>query len=119
MSSGPKFDQRGQQVTYLYNAAGNISFGAVQNYLDLAAELQILQAELANAAAAGAIDQDAATDAEYELTKAAQQAQRPTPDKQSLLGHLTAAKQLVAGATALSDLVTGLGQAIEMVQHVV
>ena len=69
--------------------------------------------------AAGAIDQDAATDAEYELTKAAQQAQRPTPDKQSLLGHLTAAKQLVAGATALSDLVTGLGQAIETVQHVV
>ena len=29
------FDQRGQQVTYQYNAAGDINFGAVQNRMDL------------------------------------------------------------------------------------
>ena len=28
------FDQRGQRVTYQYNAAGDINFGAVQNRPD-------------------------------------------------------------------------------------
>lgn len=91
MSSAPLFDQRGQHVTYQYNAAGNINFGAVQNRLDLAGELEKLKAELANATAAGVIDEDAATDANYQLTKAAQQTQKPAPDKHSVLGFLTAA----------------------------
>ena len=43
------FDQRGQQVTYQYNAAGDINFGAVQNKADVVGELKNLQAELAGA----------------------------------------------------------------------
>lgn len=117
MGSAPIFDQRGQHVTYQYNSAGNINFGAVQNGVDLVGELQKLKAELANAVKAGVVDQDTATDADYQLTKAAQQAQKPAPEKQSLLKHLTEAKALVAGVTALSGMVTGLGQALEMAQH--
>ena len=39
------FDQRGQRVTYQYNAAGDINFGAVQNRMDLVGELGKLQRE--------------------------------------------------------------------------
>jgi hypothetical protein len=52
----PIFDQRGQQVTYQYNAAGTINIGAVQDRAELSGELRKLQ---------GKVDQ----------------AERPTPNK--------------------------------------
>ena len=64
------FDQRGQQVTYQYNAAGDINFGAVQNRMDLVGELGKLQREMTPAMQSGVFDEGVATDAEYQLTKA-------------------------------------------------
>ena len=51
------FDQRGQQVTYQYNAAGDINFGAVQNRMDLVGELGKLQREMTQAKQAGVFDE--------------------------------------------------------------
>jgi hypothetical protein len=111
------FDQRGQQVTYQYNAAGNINLGAVQNRMDLVGELGKLQAELTKAKQAGVFDEEVATDAEYQLTKAVQEAKKPAPDKRTLLDHLTSAKTLVEGVAAAGGLVTALTKAAELVQR--
>lgn len=110
------FDQRGQQVFYQYNAAGNINFGAVQNQLDLVSELEKLKAELARAATAQVVDAEVATDAQYQITKAVQHANKPQPDKKTILDHLNAAKELIAGVTAAGGIVTALVQAAEVVQ---
>jgi hypothetical protein len=111
------FDQRGQQVTYQYNAAGDINFGAVQNRLDLVGELGKLQRELTQARQAGVFDEGVGTDAEYQLTKAVQEAKKPAPDKQMLLGHLGGAKTLVEDVAAAGGLVTALTRAMELVQQ--
>ena len=114
------FDQRHQTVTYQYNAAGNINVGTVQTKEDLIQQLTLLKAEVAKAQQGQALDEEIATDVDYRLTNATQQAQRPQADKQSILGYLTEAKALVEGVAtaggALSGLVTALGQAAQQVQ---
>jgi hypothetical protein len=116
------FDQRGQHVNYQYNAAGNINFGAVQNRLDVVEQLEKLKAEIAKAAGSNALDQDTATDVEYKVQKALQQAKKPEPDKKSIVDYLSEGKQLLAGlaggAAALGGLITAFTQAIEVVQKV-
>src|SRR5215475_6202966 len=111
------FDQGGQQVTYQYNAADDINFGTVQNRMDLVGELGKLQAELTKATQAGVFDEGVATDAEYQLTKAVQEAKKPAPDKGTLLGHLGNANPLVEGVAAAGGLVTALTKAAELVQQ--
>ena len=111
------FDQRGQHVTYQYNAAGDINFGAVQNKLDVIQQLEKLQAEVNKAAAEGALDEETATDAEYQLKKAVQQAKKPEPDKKTVLDHLTEAKAAIEGVAAATGLVTALLQAAEVVRN--
>jgi hypothetical protein len=111
------FDQRGQQVTYQYNAAGDINFGAMQNRMDLVGELGKLQREMTQARQAGVFDEGVATDAEYQLTKAVQEAKKPAPDKKTLLDHLSGAKTLVEGVAAAGGLVTALTKAAELVQR--
>ena len=116
----PVFDQRHQKVTYQYNVHGTLNFGAVQNQADAAAELEKLRAELQQAIQADLFDEDAATDVDYQLTKAVQQAKKPEPDRSRILDHLTQAKEIVvqvaATVTAAGGLVTAFNQAIEVVQ---
>jgi hypothetical protein len=116
-SRSTAFDQRGQRVAYQYNAAGDINFGAVQNRMDLVGELGKLQRELTQARQAGLFDEGVATDAEYQLTKAVQEAKKPSPTKGTLLDHLNSAKSLVESAAAAGGLVTALTKAAEMVQQ--
>lgn len=110
------FDQRGQHVTYQYNAAGDINFGTVQNKMEAIGQLENLQAELKRAIDAGVFDDEVATDAEYQLKKAVQQAQKPEPDKNGILGHLTEVKTLIKGVAATGGLTSGLVKAAELVQ---
>jgi hypothetical protein len=111
------FDQRGQHVTYQYNAAGNINFGQVQDRAQLVAALDRLRQELADAARQQAIDADTEADASYQLQKAGLQARQPEPDKKSLLDYLQKAKGLVDGVTAVAGIAGGIGEAIASVQH--
>jgi hypothetical protein len=106
-----------QRVTYQYNAAGDINFGAVQNRLDLVGELGKLQREMTTAVQAGLFDEETATDAEYQLTKAVQEAKKPAPNKRTLLDHLNSAKTLVEGVAAAGGLVTALTKAAELAQQ--
>ena len=102
------FDQRGQHVTYQYNAE-NINFGAIQNNSDLVEELKKLQKKLIRAIEQKALEGDSAIDAEYEMKKAMAQAEKLEPNKTTLLEHLNKAKDLVAG---VSGLFGAFGQAI-------
>src|SRR5262249_29928761 len=98
-----------------YNAGRDMSFGAVQTPEDLVTVLEQLHEEFKKAEEVGALPEETATDAQYQITKAAQQAKKPNPDKKSIIGYLTAAKGLVEGVTATTGLVEALNTTIQMV----
>lgn len=111
-----QFDMRGQNVTNQYNAGHDINFGSVQTPADLVAELEKLRTELAKAKEAGIINDEQAIDAEYQITKAVQLAQKPNPDKETILDHLNTAKTFIEGIAAAGGLVTTLVTAVQAVQ---
>jgi hypothetical protein len=110
------FDQRGQTVTYQYNAAGDINIGAVQNRQEAVVQLERLLAELGKAAEGGAIPGEIVVDAEHQLKKALMIARKPDGDKKTLLEHLSKAKTFVENVAATGGLVSALIKAGEMVQ---
>ena len=110
------FDQRGQRVNYQYNAAGNINFGPIQNRAEVVDELKKLLTELDTATQAGVLDEEVATDTEYQLKKAVQQAQKPEANKQTILDYLNQGKELISGIKAASGFVGALSDAVGKVQ---
>jgi hypothetical protein len=112
------FDQRGQNVNYQYNAAGNINFGAAVSSTDVAAELKKLLQEVNKATSAGAIDPEKSIDVESNIKKAVISAEKQQPDKQSILEHLNAAKAIIESLTSATGLIGGFVQAIEMIRRV-
>src|SRR5437660_243332 len=95
-----QFDQREQKITgNQYNAGRDINFTAVQSLTDLVAELEKLRDEVSRARQNGILDKKKATDVEYQITKAVQEAEEARPDKKTILDYLTAAKSLVEGIT--------------------
>ncbi len=111
-----QFDMRGQRVTNQYNAGRDMNFGAVQTPEDLITVLEQLNEHFTQAKDAGILSEETATDAQYQVSKAAQQAKKPDPSKKTIIDHLTTAKTLIEGVTAASGLVTALTAAIEIVQ---
>jgi hypothetical protein len=116
------FDMRGQRVTNQYNAGQDINFGAVQTPEDLVTVLEQLNAQFLQAKEAGILSEEAATDAQYQVTKAAQQAKKPDPNKKRILDHLSNAKgsieNLTGNITAVGGLITAVAAAIQVVQKV-
>lgn len=111
-----QFDMRGQRVRSQYIAGRDMNFGAVQTPADLIAELEQLKGQFAQAKDAGILSEEKATDAEYQVTKAIQQAKKPSSEKKTILDHLNTAKTFIEDVTAASGLVTALVGAIEVVQ---
>ena len=111
-----QFDQRGQHITNQYNAGHDINFGTAETFIDLITELEKLKNEFAKASEAGILSEETATDAEYQMTKAIQQAKKLNPDKKTIFDRLNAAKSLIDGITAASEIVTFLVAATEAVQ---
>jgi hypothetical protein len=110
------FDMRGQRVTNQYNAGRDMNFGTVQTSEDLITVFEQLNEQFIQAKNAGLLNEETTTDAQYQITKASQQAKKPDPDKKTILDHLTTAKTLIEGVTAASGLVTALVAAIQIVQ---
>ena len=109
------FDQRGQHVTYQYNAYGNINFGTVENTAGLVEELKKLQTELKEATEKKAVAGEPAVEARYHLDKAVLEAEKPAPDKKKLGDYLTTAKTAIEGIAAAGGLIAALVKAIELV----
>lgn len=100
-----------QNVQYQY-IADTINFGHVQTHDDFSKELKHLQSELDKAIEAKAITGEHAKDAETHMKKALLQAGESSPDKKTLIDHLTQVKELV---TSIEGLVTVFASAITAV----
>jgi hypothetical protein len=111
------FDQRGQKVSYQYNAAGNINFGTVENRTDLIGELEKLKSEVSKARDSEVVNTETGTDIQYQIQKAVDQAQKPEANKSVILEHLGKAKDLIKGVVDAGGLVTGIMKAMELVQN--
>src|SRR5207248_7089651 len=115
-----QFDQRGQHVSRdQYNIGRDLNFGAVQNPVDLVSELEKLKNTIAQMRQEGILDKKKATDVEYQVTKATQEAAEPEPDKKTILDHLKTAKSFIEDITAAGGLVTAIVGAIEAVQKII
>ncbi|MGF1675665.1 MAG: hypothetical protein ACFCUV_18560 [Rivularia sp. (in: cyanobacteria)] len=108
------FDQRGQQVNYQYNAAGDINLASVQNQVQLIDELEKLKSELSKAFEAQVIDAEVFTDADYQMNKAILQAKKPEPDKKSIMDYLNNTISILKDISATSGIVVGLNQAVQL-----
>ena len=111
------FDQRNQEVTYQYNAAGNINFSSLQDRVDLTAELEKIQDELMRAVQQGAIDEEIAVDVDSKIKKAIIQTEKKQPNKKSILDHLREAQELIGGVATAAGLIKGLAEAAEVVKR--
>ena len=108
-----QFDMRGQKVTgNQYVAGRDMNFGAAQSQADLIGELEKLKGEFAKAAEQGILPEEAATDAQYQVTKAVQQAKKPDADKKTIINHLDTVKAIIGNVSAASGLVASVAQAI-------
>ena len=110
------FDQRGQTVTYQYNAAGNIGLGAATNAADFSGELDKLKVELAKAREGNAIDEDTEAEAKTFLIQAAREAKSPEPNKTTLLERLNSAKETLIGIAAVSGIAEAIAKLYENAQ---
>ncbi|MFW6116544.1 MAG: hypothetical protein ACOC6F_02350 [bacterium] len=112
------FDQRGQEVTYQYNAAGDIRVTSAQNREELVSELEKLRRELRRARESGALEEDTAVKTEYHLMEAVGAAQEECPDVQSFFEHIGKAKDLLEDAAAAVGLVTAFMTAMEVAARI-
>lgn len=113
------FDQRGQHVTYQYNAAGNINFGAVERTDEIAAELKKLLEEVNKSIGVGALDADLGIDVEAKLKKTIAHVEKEAkPKKAVVLENIEGAIKLVEGVKSAAGLVSLLVEASEMVRRV-
>ncbi|MBD2126224.1 hypothetical protein NDI39_26180 [Microcoleus sp. ZQ-A2] len=110
------FDQREQKVKTQYNSNRDINFGAVENRADLVSELEKIKTDIAKAQEAQVIDVEVATDVDYQITKAVQQASKPEPNKNTILQHINTAKDLITGVAEAGGIVTALMKLAELVQ---
>lgn len=112
------FDQRGQRVNYQYNAAGNINLGAVQNYADLISQLDLLKQELTKARKGQAISELIESKAKTQLLEAIEEAEKPEPDKKSLLTYLGQAKDCLKDIQAIVGIVEAITKAYKWVEGI-
>ena len=112
-----QFDMHGQNVTgNQYVAGHDMSFGAAQSKADLISELEKLKGEFAKAADQGILSEEEATDAQYQVSKAVQQAKKPDADKKIITDHLSTVKTIIGNVTAASGLLVAVFEAIMTVQ---
>lgn len=110
------FNMQGQQVDKQINVGRDINMGAEQSLADILSELQELKVATADARRQGLLSSEVATDVEYQLVKATQQAEKEPSNKTALLEHLNRAKSLVEGIAAASGIVTGLATLMQTIQ---
>src|SRR5262245_11123489 len=98
---GSIFDQRQQQVQYQWNAAGDINVGLAENREQLASQIGKLGLEVRKAAEAGILDEEQATEAEYNLRRASLAAAKPEGSKADIGKYLSTAKNVIKDISAL------------------
>ena len=113
------FDQRGQQVQYQFNAAGDINIEALQSLSQLSNEIAKLRAEIDQAKRLGTVPEDTAVEAQYHLLEASREAVSKKPDKATLLGSIGKARDLLKDITTLAGLVSALVKLADVVTKLI
>lgn len=113
----PTFDQRGQNVKYQYNAAGNIKFENVDNKDALIEILGNLRTEIILAKDAKVINQDVALEVEYNILQAEKEAIKPKPDKKKFNDYIGKAKDLLGDIAAAVNLIAALMKVAEIANN--
>lgn len=111
------FDQRGQNVTYQFNAKGDINLGDVQNKAEFIAELRKLISEVHLASKLGSIQEEVGVDVQAHLQKAIIQAEKEKPDEKTLIDHINGAKTIIESLSSASGLVAALIQAANLARR--
>jgi hypothetical protein len=106
------FDQSNQTVQGDQYNAETINFTQAHSQDEFFQLLKQVQTELEKATAAKAVTRESAIDAETHIKKALLQAGEPTPNKKTLMSHLTSAKELVANVGGLASALSGAIAAI-------
>lgn len=114
---GSLFDQRGQDVRYQYNSAGNINLGTVQNTADLASQLDFLKQEIVKAREVQAISELTESKARTSILEAIEEVKKPVPNKRSLLGYLSQAVDCLKGIAAIGSIVEAVNKAYQWVEN--
>ncbi len=112
------FNQQGWNVQgNVYNAGRDINFAAVQSRGAFIDALEKVKQELASAIDANVIDEEVASDAEHQLTRAIEQAKKPEPNKQTITERIEGAAKLLQGVAAAAGMIEALSKAAEVVPH--
>jgi hypothetical protein len=93
------FNQQGQHVNNQYNAAGNINVNNTGNVEGLNEKLDELIVMIQNALNNGTIDQTTADAVNIEIANAS------SPERTTIVEHLTRATEILKGVTAAEALV--------------
>lgn len=110
------FDQRGQQVQYQFNAAGNINIELVQSAAQLVTEISKLREEIDRAKQLGVVSGDIATEAQYHLLEASREATKKQPKKSTMLEKINKTKELVKEVSSLAGLIVSLTKLAEVIE---
>jgi hypothetical protein len=94
-----------------------LSFNAAQTPTEFIAELEKLRDQFAQASKDNIIDEETATDVEYQITKAVQQAKKSNPDKKAIIRRLSTVKVLLEKITVASEWVTVVAGAIDAIKN--
>jgi hypothetical protein len=111
-----KFDQRGQEVEYQFNA-DVINLSNVSNRAEFAHEIENISSEIERASALDAVDATRAKQVQRALKDASVEAQKLEPNKSALISFLEDAGNLVKDATALGGLYLAIAKAIELARQ--
>ena len=97
-------------------ADGDMYFGTVNNYNQLAQQLELLEQEIGKASSAETIDKLTASRASTPLLEAAEEARKPEPDKSAILSKLDTVKECLDGAVKAGGLLEAVKKAYDFVQ---
>jgi len=98
----------------LTSALFDVNVGTIQNHTEFVEKLENLKSEVAKAGEAKVINEDAVIDIDYQIKKAIQEAKKSDPQKNTIVDHITNAKNIVEGFSAATGLTTALTKLIEV-----
>jgi hypothetical protein len=110
----PVFDQRGQHVQFQFNAAGDISLEGLQTLDQLREVIGKLRSEIDRAKQSGALPEDIAVEAQYNLLEASREAASTKPDMSKFMERVSKAKDLLKDIATIGGLATTLAEVVKI-----
>lgn len=108
------FDQRNQKVNYQYNANGDINFAQVESKTDFIHQLELIKNEISVCSKNNIAEESKLNEVENRIDRAISSAKKSKPIKERIVNFLIDAQRIISGIVAMSGLVKGITDAIEI-----